>query len=373
AFWLAEAGLDQAIKRIRQSPMNVDTTTPFLSTVTIAQSLTAPTWADPIPKFLYQVTSTYQATGSSAPTTLHTTVTTDATMTGLWANKDVTLAAGSWGLDDADGDNEHAITYTGDVRSASGTLYTVGVGYGTTIRGNVSIGPPKAAGYRAAYTNVVGSNPSTDGIYLEVEDGASLPTGRVTGTKEAKSAVEAPLPEVPALCAGRALDHVEVAAEQILEVRDGDLLDRSPRGDGRILVCASELNLWEKARLTFRNPTMVYLGQHMGGISNWGTINVTIGTTPDDRGLTIISDKDMNWTEVGRLEGSIYAPYSDLELARTDEDPYSESGGYEMQPYLRILGYIVADNIDIDGVNVSAHVSGAGTSHSAPQVKAWSY
>ncbi|MBI3997278.1 MAG: hypothetical protein HY352_06440, partial [Candidatus Omnitrophica bacterium] len=29
AFWLAEAGLDQAIKRIRQSPMNVDTTTPF--------------------------------------------------------------------------------------------------------------------------------------------------------------------------------------------------------------------------------------------------------------------------------------------------------------------------------------------------------
>src|SRR3989338_337969 len=56
AFWLAEAGMDQAIQRIRQSPMNVNTTTPFSSlsstgtlTVTIVQSLTAPTWIQPIP------------------------------------------------------------------------------------------------------------------------------------------------------------------------------------------------------------------------------------------------------------------------------------------------------------------------------------
>lgn len=382
AFWVAETGLDLAIQRIRQNPMNVDTAPypnkPPSLTITIGQSLTPPTWTQPIPKFLYQVDSEVRNYGSSkVSSTLHAKVTTDATMTGLWAGEYVMMWSGFWGPEY----DEHTIDYTGDVRVGGGTIQTVWVGRGTTIWGNVSIGPSKASEMSFGFPGQVypgwqepmmSSDLEWAGVYLEpdTDNSPPLPTGRVTGTATSKSLPIAPLPEVPEQCADPAnMGSVQVAAEEVLEVRDGDPLDHSESGDGRILVCASELKVGEKARLTFKNPTMVYLAKE--GIRNWGTINVAIGTLPDDRGLTILSDKHMSWTEVGRMEGSIYAPRSDLYLGRTDVDPYSEVGDYEMQPYQRILGYLVANSIDIDGVNTSARVSGAGTPHSPPQVTTW--
>lgn len=378
AFWLAEAGLDHAVEAIRTAPMNVSAP---LSTLTlhngtaqvqVAQSLTAPTWTQPIPQFVYQVTAIGQATDSSDTATLHATVLTDATMTGAWANGTFRSIAGAWGPEDED----HPIAHTGDVRAAKGIAATVTVGDGTTIRGNVWVGP-RCTAPCVGYDYLRGSTDvAHDGVYLKHDNWDELPDGRVTGTiaSTPMPMARTPLPEVPQWCRQGTLDSISVADTELLVVKDGDPLDRSPAGDGRILICVDNVELLPEAKLTFRNPTMMYISH---GISNNGTISVAIGTRPDDRGLTILSDQRLASTrpeetvEFGRIEGSIYAPQCDILLHPTWADPFSDMGGYEMQPHVRYLGYLVANNIRIDGVNASAHVPGAGESSSMPQVITW--
>lgn len=385
AFWVAEAGLDHAVRLIRQTPMNTMATTDLANdhlTLTIPnagtadiwikQTLTPPTWEQPIPRFAYQVTSVGQTTNSTGTqATLHATLTTNAAMKGMWANGEVTLEHGNWGPPD---NPDRPIEYTGDIRSVLGEFDTVTVGYGTTISGNVTIGMPDD---RIGYDDLIGPEdligPDYDYHGVSLEEADVLPAGRVTGNVNAMPMAEAQLPPLPPQCGEDVIrdldDSITVLYGQTLLVTDGGIYDHSEAGDGRILICANDITVNERGSLVFRAPAMVYV---LSGFSNDGYVYAAIGTAPADLGLTLLVPLGgAIGSDLGKFRGAVYAPEDDLTLARSDADPVAETLGYDRQPYPRALGYIVADGIEIAGVNVSANVSTAGQVTTTPQVTTW--
>lgn len=163
-------------------------------------------------------------------------------------------------------------------------------------------------------------------------------------------------------------------------------MDISAPDDGRVVICVSSLELGEKATLTIKDPTVIYLTGTTGdgvALLNKGEIQVATQVQKQPgRGLMVVAAPTVSsrvWTlRAGKFEGSIYTPAATIELfAQLDDEARIVERGDNpdrIKPPVRQLGFVVGNWIRFGRVKLDFtgnHTSSKSQSTTPLSVVSW--
>jgi hypothetical protein len=184
-----------------------------------------------------------------------------------------------------------------------------------------------------------------------------LREARITGEIGQKAKTALPSLNTPndLTCDSRTTRTLFVNEGAPLRIRDGDPLDQSPAGDGKILMCMRTLHVDENARLTFADPAVLYVTYRL---DNGGKIRVSgRASHQPDRGLTVIMpppDPNFRYAQsFGDFMGSVYAPTQILHFGFSEHEWWGCDNcddGVRGRP--RQLGFVVGKHIGVDGADL---------------------
>ncbi|PIQ84193.1 MAG: hypothetical protein COV75_03625 [Candidatus Omnitrophica bacterium CG11_big_fil_rev_8_21_14_0_20_63_9] len=318
AFWLAEAGLDDALRDFQQDlqVVNEGTFGPFTQSLengrtssysyTVARDVDDPT--------LIRVTGS-GAIGQTVQWLNATVRLGDAFREGLYSAENVNL----W-YESNNAPNNY-MPITGPVHIARGSVGSLVLG-NTTIDGSVSIGQPAsttrpwaahgsyhtstrpfpsyddpaAMGFQASYSQGGCCDPQYgSGIqtYMRIPGPPHERTsydGNPFTTAPTASALRFPqrrdLAPYDAMITPQTIDQrcrgystaanvtngvLRVEDDDEVTITDGHSLDLTGPGDGRILLCQRSISLTDESRLTFTAPTTIYLIDNQGRTDGYVT------------------------------------------------------------------------------------------------------
>ena len=288
AFWLAEAGLDQAMVRVQNeylrdgvaytAPTSFGSVSFTLSTI---DSEVLSPQAEQLTRQVTVVGTT--ATGRSAQLTA--TVVEQGALRGSW-----TEGAGMF----YNASRNHPMTVSGVVRSGLGTATAIGLMGNVHHDGELQIGSSREAAVDTSYdwrgsfeswTYSDGSTPAswqqpmgqvkqTDSVYLGAPYSFDPDNKGTTTVVHPTIASIRPFPSATApypdsACRG----HLTVPDIRTKEIADGDPLDLSPAGDGKIDLCLRYVNLGVMSSLVFRAPATLYVTGYYTSEGNRFAVN----------------------------------------------------------------------------------------------------
>jgi Tfp pilus assembly protein PilX len=368
AFHLAEAGVNQAVITLRTNPSAIVENTTYSAPLSAGQyTYRVQTLSDTTIKesgdleVAQQITATGISGNSSTVTVTAVLGSRQTLPRGLISNRTILIEPN---LSVSASDNDR-ITVNGNVYSAGGRAQTVQLFPGTTVRGNITINQPDVDG---GYSRLSGTNEQTDGVLLSrgwLNGSGSwtrlgLPRARVSGDIRATAMDALPSVNPPQGCRTEPL---RVNHYQTLEVNDGDYLDLSPAGDGQILICVPQLTVGNNARLTVHQPTILHVAGGNPLFLDGGSAYIPVlvmghlGAMPElqqrsDRGLIVVVEPtQLNGIRTDVLlndfSGSVYAPGTYVHLKPDiNWDPSL------LEASTRSLGFVVADEVQVDGTNL---------------------